>query len=214
MPPRAAHPTVRSRRPCYPSGVDPEPEPRAPDPAPPEASPALGDRRLLRIAATVYGVVTVFAFGLAFFTNQVRKKMGTMAFGNTYPGGDAQMFYSSVIVEMQRIGQSYFDNDKAQPVTARFKFNIVKNKTAKAFAQGEFDLALVDHPKGAYREGQFLDQVPVYEQAERFGIISDKWVCYGEKFKTKTELNAAYFQDEKNYAFMKNDIMKRLFPKQ
>jgi len=149
------------------------------------------------------------------FVNQVRKKIGFMQHGNTYPGGDAQRFYSSVIIELSRGKTTYFDSEKSEPATVAFHFMIAKNKVYKPKVTGEFEMGVEDHPKLTFRKGQFLDQAAVFAQAEKFGIVETDgtWSCYGEKFKTKKELNEKYFKDEKAYLSMKEDILTRLFPK-
>lgn len=121
------------------------------------------------------------------FINQIRMKIGVM-FGNpeTTTGGNALKFYSSVRMDIRRIGQI---KQGEEVIGNRTRVKVVKNKIAPPFRQAEFDIM---YNKGISKTGDVLDL------AAEAGIVekSGAWYAYdGEKIGQGREATKKYLED-------------------
>ena len=110
---------------------------------------------------------------LVIFINQIRHKIGVM-FGSpeTTAGGNALKFYSSVRMDIRRIG-TVKDGDEAVGNETRVK--VVKNKVSPPFKQAEFQIL---YNKGINRLGELIDKGADLNIIEKAGA----WYSYeGEK---------------------------------
>jgi recombination protein RecA len=110
---------------------------------------------------------------LVIFINQIRMKIGVM-FGNpeTTTGGNALKFYSSVRLDIRRIG-AIKKGDEV--VGAETRVKVVKNKVAPPFRQAEFD---VMYGEGISLEGEIIEQGVKLKLIEKAGA----WYSHnGEK---------------------------------
>ena len=121
------------------------------------------------------------------FINQLREKIGVM-FGNpeTTTGGRALKFYSSVRVDIRRIG-AIKDGDVV--VGGRTRVKIVKNKVAPPFREAEFD---VMYGEGISSTGDLLDLAVDRRIIEKSGA----WFAYGGERLGQGRENAKQFLKE------------------
>src|SRR5947199_8788281 len=114
------------------------------------------------------------------FINQIREKIGVM-FGNpeTTTGGRALKFYSSLRLDIRRIG-AIKDGDRV--VGNRTKVKVAKNKVAPPFREAEFDIM---YGEGISREGDLLDLASNHRVVEKSGA----WIGRDRK---STRLNSSH----------------------
>ena len=98
------------------------------------------------------------------FVNQIRMKIGVfMGNPETTTGGNALKFYSSVRLDIRRIGAI---KDGQEVIGNRTRVKVVKNKLAPPFREVEFDLM---YGEGISREGDLLDLAVENEVVEKSG---------------------------------------------
>ena len=107
---------------------------------------------------------------LVIFINQIRMKIGVM-FGSpeTTTGGNALKFYSSVRLDIRRIGAI---KKRDEVIGNQTRVKIVKNKVAPPFKQVEFDIL---YGEGISREGELIDLGVKHGIVEKSGA----WYSYG-----------------------------------
>ncbi len=142
----------------------------------------LMSQALRKLTATIGKTMTS-----VIFINQIRMKIGVM-FGNpeTTTGGNALKFYSSVRLDIRRIGAI---KDGQDVVGNRTRVKVVKNKMAPPFKAAEFDIM---YGEGISRAGDLLDV------GVDTGIIdkSGSWYSYnGERIGQGRENVKKFFQD-------------------
>jgi recombination protein RecA len=118
------------------------------------------------------------------FINQIRMKIGVM-FGSpeTTTGGNALKFYSSVRLDIRRIGAI---KDRDEVVGNQTRVKVVKNKVAPPFKQVEFDIM---YGEGISKTGELLDL------GVKAGVVekSGSWYSYGDERIGQGRENAKTF---------------------
>ena len=137
------------------------------------------------------------------FINQIREKIGVM-FGNpeTTTGGKALKFYSSMRIDIRRIG-AVKEGDVV--VGSRTKVKIVKNKVAAPFRDAEFDIL---YGEGISREGDALDLAVVHGIVDKSGA----WYSFqGERIGQGRENVRAYLKENKDvFARVDSELRNKL----
>jgi len=121
------------------------------------------------------------------FINQIRMKIGVM-FGSpeTTTGGNALKFYSSVRLDIRRIGAI---KDRDEVVGNQTRVKVVKNKVAPPFKQVEFDIM---YGEGISKTGELVDL------GVKAGVVekSGSWFSYGDERIGQGRENAKTFLKE------------------
>ncbi len=133
----------------------------------PGAQARLMSQALRKLTASIHKSNTCMVF-----INQVRMKIGVM-FGSpeTTTGGNALKFYSSVRLDIRRIGSIKVGEET---VGNRTRVKVVKNKLAPPFRQVEFDII---YGRGVNLEGELIDI------GVDLGLVrkSGSWFAYGDE---------------------------------
>jgi recombination protein RecA len=118
------------------------------------------------------------------FINQIRMKIGVM-FGNpeTTTGGNALKFYSSVRLDIRRIGQI---KDGQEAIGNRTRVKVVKNKVAPPFKTSEFDIIFGE---GISAAGDILDLAVEQDIVDKSGA----WYSYLDERIGQGRENAKQF---------------------
>ena len=129
---------------------------------------------------------------MVIFINQIRMKIGVM-FGNpeTTSGGNALKFYSSVRMDIRRIGAI---KEKDEIIGNSTRVKVIKNKVAPPFKVVEFDLM---YGKGISKLGELIDL------GAKAGVVekSGAWYAYkGEKIGQGRENAKLYLEQNPNVA--------------
>jgi recombination protein RecA len=137
------------------------------------------------------------------FINQIREKIGVM-FGNpeTTTGGKALKFYSSMRIDIRRIG-AVKEGDVV--VGSRTKVKIVKNKVAAPFRDAEFDIL---YGEGISREGDALDLAVTHGIVDKSGA----WYSFqGERIGQGRENVRGFLKENKDvFARVDSELRKKL----
>ena len=137
---------------------------------------------------------------MVIFINQIRMKIGVM-FGSpeTTSGGNALKFYSSVRLDIRRIG-AIKDRDEVVGNATRVK--VVKNKVSPPFKQVEFDIM---YGEGISKRGELIDL------GVKLGFIakSGSWFSYGDERIGQGRENAkTYMKDNPKMAYEIEDKIR------
>jgi recombination protein RecA len=136
---------------------------------------------------------------LVIFINQIRMKIGVM-FGNpeTTTGGNALKFYSSVRLDIRRIGAIKQGDEVVGNDT---KVKVVKNKVAPPFKVVTFEIL---YGEGISREGELIDMGVEHKLIEKAGA----WYSYnGDRIGQGKEKARQFMRDNPDIA---NDIDQKL----
>jgi recombination protein RecA len=129
---------------------------------------------------------------LVIFINQIRMKIGVM-FGNpeTTTGGNALKFYSSVRLDIRRIGAI---KNGEEVIGNQTRVKVVKNKVSPPFRQAEFE---IHYGKGISREAELIDLGVANGLVEKSG----SWYSYnGERIGQGKDKVAAHLQEHPELA--------------
>lgn len=158
----------------------------------------LMSQALRKLTAIVSNSRTCFIF-----INQLRQKIGVF-FGSpeTTTGGKALKFYSSVRLDIRRIG-AIKEGDRI--VGNRTRVKVKKNKVAPPFNECEFDIM---YGEGISREGDLIDLAVKNDVIQKSGA----WFSYGEERlgQGREKVRTLLREDAELYGRVENDVKERL----
>jgi recombination protein RecA len=129
---------------------------------------------------------------IVIFINQIRMKIGVM-FGNpeTTTGGNALKFYSSVRMDIRRIGAIKSGEEVVGSMT---RVKVVKNKVAPPFREAEFEIM---YGSGISKEGELIELGVLHNMVEKSG----SWYSYkGERIGQGKDNARAFLQQHPEIA--------------
>ena len=133
------------------------------------------------------------------FINQIRMKIGVM-FGNpeTTTGGNALKFYSSVRLDIRRIGAV---KEGEEVIGNETRVKVVKNKVSPPFTKAEFQIL---YGKGINVEGEIIDF------GQNLGLIekAGSWYSYNDEKIGQGKTNASNFLRENKK--IRNALVKQI----
>jgi recombination protein RecA len=136
---------------------------------------------------------------IVIFINQIRMKIGVM-FGNpeTTTGGNALKFYSSVRMDIRRIGAI---KNGEEVVGSMTRVKVVKNKVAPPFRETEFEIM---YGTGISKEGELIELGVVHNLIEKSG----SWYSYkGERIGQGKDNARTFLQQHPEVS---NDIERQI----
>jgi len=140
---------------------------------------------------------------IVLFINQIRSRIGVM-FGSpeTTTGGNALKFYSSLRIEVRRIGPLKKGDEQ---VGNRTRAKVVKNKVAPPFKEVEFDIL---YGEGISKEGETLDMATDLELIDKSG----SWYAYNsERIGQGRENARIYLREHPDTSFtLGQEILSKL----
>jgi recombination protein RecA len=142
---------------------------------------------------------------IVIFINQIRMKIGVM-FGNpeTTTGGNALKFYSSVRLDIRRIGAIKNGEEVVGNMT---RVKVVKNKVSPPFREAEFEIM---YGQGISREGEIIELGSTNSIIEKSG----SWYSYkGERIGQGKDNTREFLKNNKSIAQeIENQIRAKLMP--
>jgi recombination protein RecA len=142
---------------------------------------------------------------IVIFINQIRMKIGVM-FGNpeTTTGGNALKFYSSVRMDIRRIGAI---KNGEEVVGSQTRVKVVKNKVAPPFREAEFEIM---YGTGISREGELIELGVLHNLVEKSG----SWYSYkGERIGQGKDNTRVFLQQHPEMAQdLESQVRAKLIP--